>query len=121
MTGLHLAYLALGVVTGMFAGAFGIGGATVMIPALVLIFGMTQHQAQGTALGALLPPVFILAVLRYYYEGHVNIPVAIFVALGFTFGGLLGANFIQGVPDLYLKRAFGIYMLLIGIRYLFIK
>ncbi len=116
-----VAYLALGLVTGVFGGAFGIGGATVMIPAFVMLCGMSQHQAQGTALGALLPPVFILAVLRYYYEGHVNVPVAVLVAIGFTFGGLLGAHFVQGIPDLYLKRAFGIYLLIIGIRYLFIK
>lgn len=117
----NINYIILGLVAGIFGGAFGIGGATIMIPAFVLIFGLSQHHAQGTALAALLPPVFILAVLRYYHGGYVNIPMAIFVAVGFTFGGLLGAHLVQGIPDLILKRAFGIYLLVIAVRYIFIK
>ena len=65
--------------------------------------------------------VFILAVLRYYSEGHINVPIAIFVAIGFTVGSLLGAHVVQYVSDINLKRAFGIYMLIVGIKYLFIK
>jgi len=117
----HLPYLVLGLVSGIFGGAFGIGGATLMVPAFVLIFGLSQHQAQGTALAALLPPVFILAVLRYYQEGHINIPVAVLVAIGFTVGGLLGAHVVQYVSDINLKRAFGVYLLIVGIKYLFMK
>ena len=117
----YLGYLAFGIVAGIFGGAFGIGSGSIMIPVFVLIFGMTQHQAQGTALAVMLPPVFILAVWRYYAEGHINVPLAIYMAIGFTIGGLIGAHAIQGVPDVMLKRAFGVYLLIIAIRYLFVK
>jgi len=117
----YILYLAFGAVAGVFGGAFGIGSGTIMIPIFVLVFGMTQHQAQGTALAVMLPPVFILAVVRYYAEGHINVPMAVYMAIGFTIGGLIGANAIQGISDVMLKRAFGVYLLAIAIRYLFVK
>ena len=61
-----LSYLLLGLVGGLLGGTFGIGGGTIMVPALVYIFALTQHQAQGTSLAIMLPPVTLLAVLRYY-------------------------------------------------------
>ena len=114
-------YLAFGAVAGVFGGAFGIGSGSIMIPIFVLVFGMTQHQAQGTALAVMLPPVFLLAVMRYYAEGHINVPMAIYMAVGFTLGGLVGAHAVQGIPDVMLKRAFGVYLLIIAVRYLFVK
>lgn len=117
----NLSYLGLGLVAGILGGAFGIGSGSIMIPAFVILFGMTQHQAQGTALAVMLPPVFLFAVLRYYYEGHINIPLAIFVAIGFTVGGLIGAHIVQGIPDINLKRAFGIYLLIVGIKFVLMK
>ncbi len=113
-------YVIVGLIGGIFSGALGIGGGTVMVPALVMLFGLTQHQAQGTTLAVMLPPVFILAVMRYYWSGHVKIQMAMFIALGFIFGALLGAHFIQGVPDAHLKKAFGVFLLLIGFKMVFI-
>ncbi len=112
----HLLYVTLGLVAGMVGGAFGLGGGTIMVPALALLFGLTQHQAQGTALAVMLPPVFIFAVLRYYREGHVNIPMAAFIAAGFIVGALLGAHFVQGIPDALLKRAFGVFLVVVGLK-----
>lgn len=111
-----VSYILIGLIGGMAGGAFGIGGGTIMVPALVLLFGLTQHQAQGTTLAALLPPVFIFAVLRYYGEGHVQVKTAAFIALGFMLGAFLGAHFVQGVPDIHLKRIFGVFLILIGIK-----
>lgn len=112
----QLLYVTLGLVAGMAGGAFGLGGGTIMVPALALLFGLTQHQAQGTALAVMLPPVFLFAVLRYYHEGHVNVPMAAFIAGGFIIGALLGAHWVQGVPDVHLKRAFGVFLLVIGLK-----
>jgi len=115
------AYLLLGLTAGMVGGAFGLGGGAIMVPAMVLIFGMTQHQAQGTTLAVMLPPIFVLAVLRYYREGHINVPMAGYVALGFVFGALVGAHLVQGVSDVHLKRAFGILVMLVGMKMAFLK
>lgn len=109
-------HLLVGLVGGIVSGAFGIGGGTIMVPAFVLFFGLTQHQAQGTALAVMLPPVFLLAVLRYYWAGNVKVQMAIFVALGFVVGAFLGAQLIQNVPDVTLKRVFGTLLILVGIQ-----
>jgi len=116
-----LAYLCIGLLAGLVSGLLGVGGGSVMIPFFVLMFGLSQHAAQGTALAAMLPPVFLLAVLRYYHEGHVYVPMALMVAAGLTAGALLGAHYAQVVPAAALKRAFGIYMIVIGIKMAFLK
>jgi uncharacterized protein len=116
-----LGYILIGLIAGTLGGAFGIGGGSIMVPALVLMFGLTQLKAQGTSLAAMLPPVMILAVLRYYYAGNVNIKAATFIALGFIIGGFLGANYVQGIPSENVKKAFGIYMIIIGFQIAFFK
>ena len=114
-------YLILGLIGGMVSGGFGIGGGTIMVPALVYFWGLTQHQAQGTALAVMVLPVFILAVWRYYQAGNVNLPIVIFIAVGFTMGAFLGAHVVQGVADTHLRRAFGIFLMLVGLKMAFLK
>jgi hypothetical protein len=111
----------IGFVTGAFSGFFGIGGAVILIPAFIYIFKFSQHMAQGTTLAALLLPVGILAVLKYYKAGNINIKVAAFVALGFIIGGLIGASLVQSVPNLILKRLFACLLLFISIYMFFGK
>ncbi len=114
-------YVIVGLLGGIISGAFGIGGGTIMVPVFVLLFGLTQHQAQGTALAVMLPPVFILAVLRYYWAGNVKVSMALFVAMGFLIGAFLGAHFVQNVPDAILKRAFGVFLVFIGLKMVFLS
>ena len=114
-------YLILGVVAGIFSGIFGIGGGVILIPALVFLFGLTQHQAQGTTLAILVPPIGLLAALRYYYSGNVKLGMAAFICLGFFVGGLLGANLVQGLPEVLLKRMFGVFLLFIALRMILTK
>jgi uncharacterized membrane protein YfcA len=114
-------YVGLGLLAGIFGGIFGIGGATILIPGLLYLAKLTQHQAQGTALAALLPPVGILAVLSYYRSGDVKISIAAFICLGFVFGGLLGANLAQGVSEPVLKKLFGIFLLVISLNMIMAK
>ena len=108
--------LLVGLVGGMFSGAFGIGGGTIMVPALIYFFNLTQHQAQGTVLAVLLLPVSLLAVLRYYHSGNVKVDMAMIMAVGFIFGAFLGAHFIHGISDANLRRAFGIFLVIMGIK-----
>jgi len=117
----QLLYIILGLVAGILGGMFGIGGATILIPGLVYLAKLTQHQAQGTSLAALLPPVGLLAVLSYYHAGHVKLSIAGFICIGFFVGGLIGANLIHNFPDILLKRLFGFYLLFIAMRMIFTK
>ncbi|MFH1202114.1 MAG: sulfite exporter TauE/SafE family protein [Candidatus Omnitrophota bacterium] len=112
----NLLYLILGLVAGILSGFLGIGGGTIIIPVLVYLFGLTQHQAQGTTLAIMIPPVGLLAALVYYRQGNVIIPIAIWAALGFFLGGYLGAQWVMPVPDLALKRIFGVFLAVIGLR-----
>ena len=109
-------YIALGLLAGICSGFLGLGGGTIIIPVLVYVFGLTQHQAQGTTLALMVPPIGLLAALKYYYEGNVNIQIAIFVCLGFFIGGLLGAYLVTPVPDPVLKKVFGIFLIGVALK-----
>ena len=112
----YLQYILIGIIGGLIGGTFGVGGGIIIVPALVLGFGLTQQMAQGTMLATLLLPSFIFAVWTYYKAGNVNIPIAIFVSLGMMAGAVLGAKYAQSVPPLLLKKLFGVLMIIIGLK-----
>jgi len=114
-------YIILGVAAGILGGMFGIGGGAIIVPTLVLIFGLTQHQAQGTTLAILVPPIGLLAALRYYQSGNVKLSIAAFVCIGFFIGGLIGANIVHNFSDPLLKKLFGVFFLLISLQMIFSK
>jgi len=116
-----LLYLLLGLVAGTASGLIGIGGATIIIPVLVLLFGMSQHMAQGTTLALMVPPIGLLAAWTYYQKGFVDLKIAAFVCLGFFIGGLLGAKFAIAIPEQILKKIFGIFLLIVSLRMIFFK
>jgi len=111
-----LLYIVLGLVAGALSGLLGIGGGIIIIPVMVLLFGMSQHMAQGTTLALMVPPIGLLAAWMYWKQGFVDIKMAMFVCLGFFVGGLLGAKFAVNIPELVLKRIFGAVLFLISIK-----
>ena len=114
-------YILLGLVAGVLSGLIGIGGGIIIVPALVLLFGMTQHNAQGTTLALLIPPIGILAAWTYYKAGYVDIRVAALVAVGFFAGSLLGAKISTNISDATLEKIFGIALILIGAKMVFAR
>ena len=111
-------YLVLGLVAGIFSGLVGIGGGVIIVPALVFLFSLSQHQAQGTTLALLVPPIGILAAWQYYTHGYVNLKIAAFICIGFFLGGLLGAKYATGLSNAMLEKIFGAAMVLIGLKML---
>ncbi|HYT99845.1 MAG TPA: sulfite exporter TauE/SafE family protein [Gemmatimonadales bacterium] len=109
----------LGLAAGVVSGLFGIGGAVVIIPGLVLVVGLSQHTANGTSLAALLLPVGILGTLEYYKRGQVNIQYAAIIAVGLFLGAFVGAKLAGQVGDVALRRAFGVFLLLVSARFIF--
>ena len=83
-TSMVLILIVIGIITGIMAGMLGIGGAIIMIPALVFLLGISQQTAQGTSLAVMLPPIGIIAAYNYYKAGHVDIKFAIILSSGFT-------------------------------------
>jgi len=111
-----LAYLFLGLVAGIFSGLMGIGGGVILIPAMVFLFGMSQHTAQGTTLALMVPPIGLLAAWAYYKQGFVDLKMAAFICVGFFIGGLLGAESAVTLPEPILKKAFGAVLLLVSLK-----
>ena len=113
-----MAWLAIvvGIVVGAVSGIVGIGGGILFVPALVLLFGMSQIRAQGTSLGALLAPVGILAFYEYYRKGNADLRIALLLALGFVVGGYFGAVGAQHIPDVWLRRTFAVTLVALGVR-----
>ncbi len=113
-------YIIVGIFAGIMSGLIGIGGGIIVVPCLIYIFGFSQHTAQGTTLAMLVPPIGILAAVAYYKQGHVNLPVAGFICLGFIIGGYLGARLAIGFPEAALRKVFGFCLLVIA-GYMIIK
>jgi len=112
-------YIALGLLAGICSGFFGIGGAIIIIPVLVLLSGFTQHQAQGTTLALMVLPIGLLAAMRYYQDGNVNVKVALLICSGFFVGGFLGAQFAGSVSEPLLKKIFAGLLMLISLKMFF--
>ncbi len=108
----------LGLFVGAFSGLLGIGGGVILVPALVFLFGLSQHEAQGTTLALMVPPIGLLAAWQYHQEGNINIVVAGLICLGFFFGALWGAKLATSMSSKTLAKIFGIGMLLIAVKML---
>lgn len=107
-------FIAIGLVSGVAAGLFGIGGGILIVPALVLFAGFSQHMAIGTSLAILLPPVGLAAVLTYYRNGNVNIPAAVIIAISLFAGGGIGAYIAHGMKGPQLRLLFGVFVICMG-------
>jgi len=116
-----LVYLAIGLVAGVTSGLVGIGGGVLITPALVLLVGLTQQQAQGTTLALMVPPIGLLAAWEYYHKGLVDLKVAGLICLGFFIGGYFGAKIATGLSNALLEKIFGATLLLIGVKMLFLS
>ena len=120
-TSMILILIVIGIITGVMAGMLGIGGAIIMIPALVFLVGISQQSAQGTSLAVMLPPVGIIAAYNYYKAGHVNIKFALILALFFLIGSYFGSKMALTIPQNVLKKIFGILLLLVAAKMLLSK
>jgi hypothetical protein len=120
-TSVLLLLVVIGIITGFMAGMLGIGGAIIMIPALVLFLGLSQQTAQGTSLAVMLPPIGIIAAFNYYKAGQVNIKFALILAVTFIVGSYFGSKLALNIPQPVLKKIFGILLLLVAAKMLFSK
>ncbi|MGC1389911.1 MAG: sulfite exporter TauE/SafE family protein [Bacteroidales bacterium] len=120
-TSMIMILIVIGIITGVMAGMLGIGGAIIMIPALVFLLGISQQTAQGTSLAVMLPPIGIIAAYNYYKAGNVNIRFALVLALFFLVGSYFGSKLALNLPQAILKKIFGILLLLVAAKMLLSK
>jgi uncharacterized membrane protein YfcA len=111
-----LGLVVIGVVAGVAAGMFGIGGGLIIVPALALLYGMSQHSAVGTSLGAILLPVGALGAWVYWKNGNLNVRYSLLIASGLLIGAFLGAKLVEPVSDLTLRRIFAGFLILVSVR-----
>lgn len=114
-------FIVLGLVAGALSGLIGIGGGVIIVPALLFMFGFSQHQAQGTTLALLVPPIGILAAWTYYSHGYVDLKAAGLICMGFLGGSLAGAQLAAHVSNIVLERTFGIALLIIAVKMILAK
>jgi len=113
-----LPLLVMGTIAGVAAGLFGIGGGLVIVPALVELLHYSQKRAVGTSLAALMPPVSIGAVISYYNAGRVALAVSAVIAIGLIAGAFFGARIALGLPSATVKRLYGVFLLVVSLRFL---
>jgi uncharacterized membrane protein YfcA len=116
-----LIIIVIGIITGVMAGMLGIGGAIIMIPALLFFLGFSQQMAQGTSLAVMLPPIGVIATYNYWKAGQVDLKIALILAVTFIVGSYFGSKFALQIPQATLKKIFGVLLLLVAIRMLFWK
>lgn len=108
--------LIIGVFAGVFSGFIGIGGGLVVVPCLVYFLGMSQHTAQGTSLAMMLPPIGVMAVYNYYKSGQVDFKVAAILCISFVAGSFFGSKIAISLSPDQLKKAFGVIIILLGLK-----
>jgi uncharacterized membrane protein YfcA len=111
--------LIIGVFAGMFSGFIGIGGGVIVVPCLVYFLGMSQHNAQGTSLAMMLPPIGAIAVYNYYKAGEVDFKVAAILCVSFIIGSFFGSKIAISLSPAVIKKTFGILIILLGIKMVF--
>jgi uncharacterized membrane protein YfcA len=110
-----VASLALGAVVGLFSGYLGVGGGMIAVPALTLLFGMTQQKAQGTSL-ALILVTAPFGALEHDRRGNVARNLLPGLAVGALLGSPASSMLAQRLPQVPLARAFAVFLILNAIR-----
>jgi uncharacterized membrane protein YfcA len=108
----------IGILTGVFSGLLGVGGGLIMIPMFVFFLGFSQHMAQGMSLAVMLPPVTLLAAWNYHKAGEIDWKIALIVSVLFIIGGFFGSKIALKIDQQLLRKIFGFFIILAGIKML---
>ena len=107
-------YLLSGLVGGFLSGFAGIGGGVVLIPLMVGLLGVSQHQAHGTSLAIIIPTAIVSLVPYYLTPAEGQLPM-LDLALAYTLtaviGAPIGAKLITYVNPKELRKLFGLLLL----------
>jgi uncharacterized membrane protein YfcA len=107
--------LGLGLFAGLCSGLLGIGGGQILVPGMVILFGVSQRLAQGVSL-AFIVPTALFGTITHYQNGNAVPRIAAFIVPSALVGGLIGSNISQIVDVHDLKVFFGLFLLYAGCR-----
>ncbi len=97
----------------------GIGGAILIVPCLIMISKFAPRQAAVTSLIALLAPVGLGALIRYYKAGDISateIKAGLWISTGIFVGAFVGAQIALGLPQAMLQKCFAIFLVVVAVR-----
>lgn len=107
--------LAIGFIAGVISGLFGVGGGVVVVPALVLLLGFTQHRASGTSTMAIVASS-AAALAVFAGDGDVDWGAGAIVLSGSVFGAAFAARYLDKVPAVGLTRTFSVVLVIAAVR-----
>jgi uncharacterized membrane protein YfcA len=105
----------LGLVAGVLAGLFGVGGGILFVPTLTLVLGLTQIHAEASSLLAILPTAAAGAWRQRRY-GNVRRNAALVLGLAAVGGVEAGVQIAESLPEDILRRLFGVLMLAVAVQ-----
>jgi len=109
------ASLPVGAAVGLFSGYLGVGGGLIAVPALTLLFGMSQHMAQGTSL-ALILLTAPFGAIEHGRHGNVAVGLLPGLMVGAAIGAPLASIVAQRLPQATLAQGFGIFLIANALR-----
>lgn len=109
-----LVLAAIGLAAGLLSGLFGVGGGVIMVPAMVLLTGISQHTAHATSLAAVVP-IAAVGALVFGRAESVDLPAAAALVLGSLVGVQLGARVMNRLSGEALARIFGVFLLIVAL------
>jgi hypothetical protein len=109
--------LVTGIASGFLSGMMGIGGGSIMVPAMVLLAGFTQHTAQGSSLLAMVP-VSGVGAFTHWRLGNVNVKLVPGLIPGILMGTFLGGSLAHMLPERMLRLLFVVMLIWMGVKYL---
>jgi uncharacterized membrane protein YfcA len=107
----------VGLVAGILSGLLGVGGGIIIVPLLVALVHLSQHQANATSLAAIVP-IGAVGALTFALDGEVDLEVAGLLALGALVGAPVGARIMSRIEERPLKIMFGVLMIAVGVQLL---
>jgi uncharacterized membrane protein YfcA len=109
----------IGFLGGILSSGLGIGSGVLVVPALVMGLEFSQKAAQGTSL-ALMVPMALMGAVRYYRNPATTMDLGvILVMVPFAVAGAnLGSSLAAWIPGDVLRRVFGLFAVVAGIRML---
>ena len=106
----------VGTIVGIFGGMIG-SGAEILIVPLLTIMGLlgSLKRRIGTSLFMILPPIGIFSAIKFYRNGYVDIPAALYLGLVFTIFSYYSSKYTILANEKTLRTIFGIFTILSGI------
>ena len=120
-----LIFLIIGALAGFAAGLFGVGGGTIIVPLLFIVFtqmGYSPDNIMHLALGTSLATIIVTSIsslMAHNKKGAVMWPVFKNLAPGLAIGCFFGAGIAGQISGLYLQLIVGVFLLWVAYKMLF--